>query len=107
MTLGQDWLLWVQEMNLDLGTLLPLCQREDISHKGHGMAAAELKWTLVGQLLSGNTSHSQGLCRIRRQGKEYTEGWLGGRTTNSCRAALVPWLGDRNTMSLASCCSLL
>lgn len=48
MTLGQDWLLCVQEMNLDLGTLLPLCQREDISHKGHGTAAAELKWNLVG-----------------------------------------------------------
>lgn len=47
-------------MNLDLGALLPLCQGKGVSHKRHGTAAAELKWNLVGQPLSGNTSHSPG-----------------------------------------------
>lgn len=65
-------------MDLDLGTLLTYAK--DMSHKGHGAAAAELKWNLVGQLLSGNTSHSPGALQGPEVKAENTQKAV-GRTT--------------------------
>lgn len=91
-------------MNLDLGTLLPLCQREDISHKGHGMAAAELKWNLVGQPLSGNTSHSQRLQDLKTRQRIHRRlvGWKNNKQLPGCPAALA-WGQKRH----AACLMLL
>lgn len=63
-----------------------------MSHKGHGTAAAELKWNLMGHPLSGNTSHSPGTLQGPEAKAENTQkavSWKNNTTT-----AGLPWLGD-------------
>lgn len=103
--MGQDWLLWVLGVSLDLGALLPLCQGEGISHEEHGTAAAELTWTLVGQPLSGNTSHSLATLQEPGTRQNILRRLVSGKSNTM--AAGLPWLGDRDAVLPASWCSLL